>query len=631
MLRSSVLQAAPAPAVEAAAVVDPLADLLAGLTSIDAALTDATAKLTVAEQAWLSASEADAIYAKLQGYASATGQTENLLKLSETTIQLIEALPYIGTFVKNARLGSIADAAETAAGQANAAAVRAASQWNAIKTKSNQVDSILSKSQQAAAQASTVVSALLATLTDLSGRYKDSAEEASGRFDGDGSAAGLLYDAAFTALETRYVGVAQPLVALEAEVSAVIAQVEATVATVEAAVADFSSSFASFEGALTSVQNALNKISGLENALNAFTAPLNGIFNFLENPPSITIWVPQPIPWEPNFPGYNKKIDLFPPIAREDITEVIDFISGISDFILGFLDPILDPIVDAMKPLLQPLLDLLSPVTDLVNPMTALEHAATALSAIVDDVLSPLHALDTEFAALDALASTVFAPEEMSQPLVEGETRETFFGDDADNFVIGAAKFAPAMTAVLGAGTDISGAVLAGGGGNDLLIGTDQVDLLIGDDGQDLLVGGAEDDVLIGGAENDMLFAGAGDDVVEGGTGDDIIFGGLGDDNIDGGTGNDFINAGSGANTVTGGLGDDTIVGTELGFAETFIFAAGDGIDLVQGFTLGIDTLQFVDTAVTSNFVYQGNSWVGYGVGDFVILVGVDQTLDLIA
>ena len=101
---------------------------------------------------------------------------------------------------------------------------------------------------------------------------------------------------------------------------------------------------------------------------------------------------------------------------------------------------------------------------------------------------------------------------------------------------------------------------LAGGAGDDFLIGTDENDLFYGNDGNDTLAGGAGDD---------LLYGWNGDDVIRGNAGDDTLAGDAGNDSLDGGDGNDQFFAGDGNDTLIGGLGYD-------------VFNAGAGADIIR-------------------------------------------------
>lgn len=80
-----------------------------------------------------------------------------------------------------------------------------------------------------------------------------------------------------------------------------------------------------------------------------------------------------------------------------------------------------------------------------------------------------------------------------------------------------------------------AGAMLTGGGGNDLLFGAQNV-------------GVGPGNTLNGGAGNDFLLGGNGNDILIGGDGDDVLVGGMGNDTLTGGAGNDvFVFGGGGA------------------------------------------------------------------------------------
>ncbi|HEX2591856.1 MAG TPA: hypothetical protein VHL34_10195, partial [Rhizomicrobium sp.] len=181
-----------------------------------------------------------------------------------------------------------------------------------------------------------------------------------------------------------------------------------------------------------------------------------------------------------------------------------------------------------------------------------------------------------------------------------------------------------------------------GGGGDDVLTGSDNHEKFYGDsgpgaDGNDTLNGLGGDDNIDGGGGNNTIDGGDGNDfiegdafsatpgvgnnTIEGGNGDDFIAGGLGSDtltggdgndgiygysafyfgdngadgkdNIDGGKGNDFVTAGSGDDTITGGTGTDNLQGDD---GDDTITADTSGsetdTDFVQG-GAGNDTVTF--------------------------------------
>ena len=170
-------------------------------------------------------------------------------------------------------------------------------------------------------------------------------------------------------------------------------------------------------------------------------------------------------------------------------------------------------------------------------------------------------------------------------------------------------------------GLDPIGTFVAGGVGDDVIVGTELADQLIGgagDDqiqglaGNDLLDGGSGDDLLLGGTGDDRLLGGTGDDQLLGGVGDDALLGGAGDDllsgnagidRLDGGAGNDLLDGGSGNDQLRGGTGDDVLVVDALHDVarENARGADGGGIDVLQvedGFAAalpaGTDSATFV-------------------------------------
>lgn len=174
---------------------------------------------------------------------------------------------------------------------------------------------------------------------------------------------------------------------------------------------------------------------------------------------------------------------------------------------------------------------------------------------------------------------------------------------------------------LLPAGTSLP-AVVDGGDGDDLLIGSETVDLLMGGAGNDIidgkggndtLAGDAGDDTLKGSAGHDQLFGGLGNDFLRGGVGNDtlvgqegndVLHGRLGADVLDGGADNDLLFGGDprldadfsldGGNQILGGDGDDTIYG---GFGNDLV-DAGAGDDEIDG-RAGNDTLGGGDGADT--------------------------------
>lgn len=126
---------------------------------------------------------------------------------------------------------------------------------------------------------------------------------------------------------------------------------------------------------------------------------------------------------------------------------------------------------------------------------------------------------------------------------------------------------------------NINGHFIAGGGGNDIIIGSKY---------NDKIDGGGNDDDIYGGPGNDIIFGGVGASPASGVSCElqmaaaGRIFlakGGSGDDDIYGGEGDDCINAGSGEDVVDGGPGNDTIYGGN----HADLIVGGPGIDYIDG------------------------------------------------
>lgn len=124
------------------------------------------------------------------------------------------------------------------------------------------------------------------------------------------------------------------------------------------------------------------------------------------------------------------------------------------------------------------------------------------------------------------------------------------------------------------------------GGGNDSLWGLAGDDLMLGGAGDDNMFGNFGDDTIAGGDDNDLIKAHPGADMVTGDNGNDMAFGGANDDQIDGGPGSDTLNGNSGFDTIIGGEGDDTLRGQ--GGRDSLV--GGEGDDFLVGMQ-GFDTL----------------------------------------
>ncbi len=143
--------------------------------------------------------------------------------------------------------------------------------------------------------------------------------------------------------------------------------------------------------------------------------------------------------------------------------------------------------------------------------------------------------------------------------------------------------------------------------------GSRSADYIAGDGTPNVIKGGDGKDELVGGGGNDTLHGGAGDDTLgirsarpavdlngDGDTEDagesDTALAAIADDADDdtmyGGAGNDTIYGGTGDDTIHGGAGDDDLVGGTMatpagGGNDTFVFAPGNGSDVIIGFDVG--------------------------------------------
>lgn len=121
---------------------------------------------------------------------------------------------------------------------------------------------------------------------------------------------------------------------------------------------------------------------------------------------------------------------------------------------------------------------------------------------------------------------------------------------------------------------------IAGGSGNDVLVGTGGNDFVYGGGGNDQLFLLQGDDVGNGGSGDDMVAGDEGRDLIIGGFGNDQLIGGAGNDAISGDAGADDIYGGADSDILSGGRGDgDLIVGGAGN--DIFKYSRGDGRDMV--------------------------------------------------
>lgn len=152
--------------------------------------------------------------------------------------------------------------------------------------------------------------------------------------------------------------------------------------------------------------------------------------------------------------------------------------------------------------------------------------------------------------------------------------------------------------------------VVHGGAGNDHIVAGDGDDLVYAGPGDDIVFGGNGNDVIYGGAGNDRLFGDAGHDILYGEDGDDYLSGGAGNDVLYGGAGNDILYGDAGNDILYGGDGDD-------------VLHDGDGEDIVMG---GAGADRVVASLDGADDAFDGGE--GYDTLDYSAATG-SLTIDL--
>lgn len=163
-------------------------------------------------------------------------------------------------------------------------------------------------------------------------------------------------------------------------------------------------------------------------------------------------------------------------------------------------------------------------------------------------------------------------------------------GGDGDETIVG---FRGGDTIRAGAGDDTARGqggddCVLGGAGDDALSGNDGDDRVSAGPGADSVFGRQGDDAVSGNADDDRVSAGPGDDVAYGRRGDDGVSGNAGDDVVRGGPGNDTVFGRGGDDKLSGNAGDDRVIGgagadTMLGRRGGDRLAGGAGADVIRG------------------------------------------------
>lgn len=147
---------------------------------------------------------------------------------------------------------------------------------------------------------------------------------------------------------------------------------------------------------------------------------------------------------------------------------------------------------------------------------------------------------------------------------------------------------------------------------SEFLSGSEENDYIV-NEGSFIIAGGSGDDRIIGTDNDEIVFGDSGNDQLLTGDADDIIFGGSGDDYVNGGNGNDMIDGGSGNDFIDGGAGDDT-----------YFFNPGCGNDSIKD-SEGTNTIMFGDGFTVSGIKAYRSNW-----NDLLITFdGFDDTLTI--
>ena len=130
-----------------------------------------------------------------------------------------------------------------------------------------------------------------------------------------------------------------------------------------------------------------------------------------------------------------------------------------------------------------------------------------------------------------------------------------------------------------------------------------------------------------GGGVNGAVFSGTSSgETLTGTFGDDTINGLDGNDSLLGGNGADVISGGVGDDQITGGFGNDDMSGGAG--ADEFIFNIGEGQDVIQDFTVGVDSLVMTGGQSIASLSEIDTDGVG-GVDSMLVTLADDSTITL--
>ena len=111
------------------------------------------------------------------------------------------------------------------------------------------------------------------------------------------------------------------------------------------------------------------------------------------------------------------------------------------------------------------------------------------------------------------------------------------------------------------------------------------------------------------------------------GSSDDTVYGGAGNDSILGNAGNDSLSGGSGNDTLIGGKDDDTLIGG-LG-RDVFIYANGDGNDVIKDYTADQDRIKLTSGSIESSSINGSDVILNIGSGSITLKNAKDKEITI--
>ena len=107
-----------------------------------------------------------------------------------------------------------------------------------------------------------------------------------------------------------------------------------------------------------------------------------------------------------------------------------------------------------------------------------------------------------------------------------------------------------------------------------------------------------------GNAKANTVYGGSGVNTIYGNAGNDKLYGYAGNDTLSGGDGNDTLYGGAGNDMLTGGAGKDT-----------FVYANGEGSDIIKDYAAGQDTLQISSGSISKATLANSNKDLVFTIG----------------